>query len=172
MESFPHKEQVKIREIFKQNHYSHSNLYSNKFRYSIVNDPDTTIIFGVKIPIELTISFHVPVELVSFYISIAIRPFWIDPPTLSLIDSFTAQFKNLVENTLLQSKAYKYEFHLNEKKEKILELVKKVFSSTESRNCKSNSSRRFFNKYKNSRTIPKKSSSAPSYGFETITRCN
>lgn len=127
MQSFQNFKHEKIKEILENNHYLNSNLFSAQFRYSIITDPDLTIIFGVKIPIEIPISFHLPVELVSFHISIAIRPFWLDDATLSLIDSFSAQFRNLVENTLFKTKIYNFEFHYEDYEEKIISLLKKYY---------------------------------------------
>ncbi len=138
MQSIPTKNLEKLHSIFKSEKYSNSCKYSENFRYSIVTEPDLTIILGVKIPITIPISFHLPVELVSFYITLGIRPFWIDDPTINLLQSFAASFRDYIKNNLFQLQPYPYEFNFKDKEDEIKDYLKQLYPlpSDEQQNSK------------------------------------
>lgn len=110
--------------------YRSSEDYNCLLRYSIPKEPETTFILGVKIPIQVPNKITAKVELVSFYISVTLRPRWLDQSFEDSLHYLAVAIRDTVQN-MLQQEPYQYEFNLDAYQSQIARIVEKFYSTQE-----------------------------------------
>ncbi|MCF2141573.1 MAG: hypothetical protein K9W44_16080 [Candidatus Lokiarchaeota archaeon] len=128
MERLSYKPIDQIHQIFKNLGFEASGRYQNYFRYNIITEPETTIIFGLKIPVYLPIQFDFPIELCSFTMSFYFRPRWLDEK----FEAFLTQFvSNILDyfNYLYDEYPLNHDFKLTSFESEFQQIFKQIFSS-------------------------------------------
>nr|QEE15665.1 hypothetical protein DSAG12_01492 [Candidatus Prometheoarchaeum syntrophicum] len=110
--------------ILENEGYISNDQFDSVLRYSIIKDPEFTLILGAKLPIKIPILNKPPIELVSFYPSICIRPRRLDDSFLTMVRYLAASFK---EAMIINLEPYKYDFNIDNYKSQISELVQKLY---------------------------------------------
>jgi len=78
LQSFSKNQLLELKKILEKEGFKQNDEENNIFLYSITKEPEYTAIISAKIPIKIPIEFIVPINLVTFQISITIRPRWLD----------------------------------------------------------------------------------------------
>ncbi len=104
----------RIHEILTEQGFRQSANYQNYFRYSILTDPEVSIILGFKLPIYLPVQHTYPIELASFNFSFYLRPRWLDDKFVE--HKFRQFVTELVDfyNFLLEEYPLNYNFQLSD----------------------------------------------------------
>lgn len=113
-----------IKKILEDEGYISNDEFDSVLRYSIIRDPEFTLILGAKLPIKVPILQKPPIELVSFYPSICIRPRRLDESFMTMVRYLSASFKEVM---LIDLEPYKYEFNIDNYQTQISELVQKLY---------------------------------------------
>jgi len=113
-----------VETILKDEGYISNDEFDSVLRYSIIRDPELTLILGAKLPIKMPMLHKPPIELVSFYPSICIRPRRLDESFMTMVRYLAASFK---EAMLIDLEPYKYEFNIDNYQTQISELVQKLY---------------------------------------------
>ncbi len=128
MQSFSKNQLLELKKILEKEGFKQNDEENNIFLYSITKEPEYTAIISAKIPIKIPIEFIVPINLVTFQISITIRPRWLDQNFEISIRKLAIGFRDTV-NTLLKEDSYNYEFNFEPFMKDITTIVSKEFSS-------------------------------------------
>lgn len=113
-----------VETILKDEGYISNDEFDSVLRYSIIRDPELTLILGAKLPIKMPMLHKPPIELVSFYPSICIRPRRLDESFMTMVRYLAASFK---EAMLIDLAPYKYDFNIDNYQTQISELVEKLY---------------------------------------------
>ncbi len=112
-----------IKTILEDEGYKSDDKFTSVLRYSIIREPELTLILGAKLPIKIPILNEPPIELVSFFPSICIRPRRLDESFTTMVMYLAASFKD----AMLGLEPYKYDFNIDKYKTQISELVQKLY---------------------------------------------
>ncbi len=112
-----------IEKVLEDEGYKSNDQFTSVLRYSIIKDPELTLILGAKLPIKIPILHQPAIELVSFYPSICIRPRRLDESFTSMVGYLAVTFKE----AMLGLDPYKYDFNIDKYKTQISELVQKLY---------------------------------------------
>ena len=86
------------------------------------------MILGAKLPIKIPILHQPPIELVSFFPSICIRPRRLDDSFETMVRYLAASFKE----AMLNLEPYNYDFNIDKYETQISELVQKLYPNQNS----------------------------------------
>ncbi len=112
-----------IEKILEDEGYKPNDHFTSNLRYSIIREPELTLILGAKLSIKIPILHQPPIELVSFYPSICIRPRRLDESILTMVRYLTTSFKD----AMLGIDPYKYDFNIDKYEAQISELVQNLY---------------------------------------------
>ena len=112
-----------IERILEDEGYKSDDQFTSILRYSIIKEPELTLILGAKLPIKIPILHQPDVELVSFFPSIGIRPRRLDDSFLTMVQYLAASFKE----AMLGLEPYKFDFNIDKYETNISELVQKLY---------------------------------------------
>ncbi len=112
-----------IEKIIQDIGYKSDDQFTSILRYSIIKDPEVTLILGAKLPIKIPILHQPPIELVSFYPSICIRPRRLDDSFEKMVRYLATSFKE----AMLDLEPYNYDFNIEKYETQISELVQKLY---------------------------------------------
>ncbi|MHA1511757.1 MAG: hypothetical protein ACTSRX_08560, partial [Promethearchaeota archaeon] len=113
-----------VETVLKDEGYISNDQFDSVLRYSIIRDPEFTLILGAKLPIKMPMLHKPPIELVSFYPSICIRPRRLDESFITMVRYLASSFK---EAMIINLETYKFEFNIDDYKTQISELVQKLY---------------------------------------------
>ncbi|WP_371803217.1 tetratricopeptide repeat protein [Candidatus Lokiarchaeum ossiferum] len=130
MNTFSKNQYMSIKTMLEEEGYRSSNDYNCFLRYSIAKEPETTFILGIKIPIQVPNKVTPKAELVSFYISLSLRPRWLDQSFEDSLRYLAVALRETVQ-TLLQDEPYRYDFNFVAYQSKITQVIEKFYSSND-----------------------------------------
>ncbi len=108
-----------LREFIEKNGWKIEGTIENYFRYSLKKKK--LILFTIRFPITLPIRINIPFEVVSFRVSLAFQ-FWnLEKDTYSVILYLMKALRNLAISLTLE-----HDFHLQDKKQQISDLLNLV----------------------------------------------
>ena len=127
MSNYSKNQFTSIKQMLKKEGYRPREEVDCLYRYSIPIEPESTFILGAKIPIRVPNESHANVELVSFFISISLRPRWMDQSFEDSIRYIAVALRDMVE-TMQENEPYSYEFNLEPYHTKISQLIRHYYS--------------------------------------------
>jgi tetratricopeptide repeat protein len=116
-----------IKRILEDEGYFSKNNFDLQLRYGLLKEPELTLIFGFKIPINIPILRKPPIELVTFHVSMGIRPRRADQNFETTVRQIAVSLKEMI----LKLELYAHDFNFDRYKDQILTQIEKYYPNQE-----------------------------------------
>lgn len=120
IERLSYKPVKEIEKIINSHGFQKKSFYQKYYRFSILTDPELTIILGFKIPIYIPVKSEIPIELVSFKLSFYFRPRWVDQKFEAHLTQFISELMSFFD-IFCEEFPFNHNFNIGGKEEEFLQ---------------------------------------------------